>query len=303
MIDICLLGTGGMMPLPNRWLTSLLVRHNGRMILIDCGEGTQIPLKMAEWGFKPIDAILFTHYHADHVAGLPGLLLSLGNAGREEPLIIMGPPGIERVVEGMTVISPELPYELHLIELSDKNESENVLGEVIIKSIPVDHNLTCLAYSLELKRQGKFDIERAKKLNIPVSLWKNLQKGEVVTVEDKVITPKMVLGDERKGIKISYCTDSRPTGELPGFIKNSDLFVCEGMYGDEENREKAVQKKHMMFSEAAYLARDGNVKELWLTHYSPSLDDPKEYIDSARDIFENTICGKDLLKKIIKYED
>ena len=184
MLDICLLGTGGMMPLPNRWLTSLLVRYNGRMILIDCGEGTQIPLKMAEWGFKPIDAILFTHYHADHVAGLPGLLLSLGNAGREEPLVIMGPPGIERVVEGLTVISPELPYELHLIELSDKNESENVLGDVIIKSIPVDHNLTCLAYSLELKRQGKFDVERAKKLNIPVNLWKKLQKGEVVTVEE-----------------------------------------------------------------------------------------------------------------------
>ena len=98
MIDVCLLGTGGMMPLPYRWLTSLLVRYNGSSLLIDCGEGTQIAMKEKGWSFKPIDVICFTHYHADHISGLPGLLLTMGNAERTEPLTMIGPKGLERVV-------------------------------------------------------------------------------------------------------------------------------------------------------------------------------------------------------------
>lgn len=303
MLDVCLLGTGGMMPLPDRWLASLLIRYNGRMILIDCGEGTQISLKMAEWGFKAIDAILFTHYHADHIAGLPGLLLTLGNSGREEPLTLMGPPDISKVVEGLTVISPELPYELRLIELLDNQYSEVCLSDISIKSIPVDHTLPCLSYCIELKRQGKFDVQRAKKLSIPINYWNHLQKGGKIILEDRVINPEMVLGEPRKGIKVCYCTDTRPTEDLVEFIRDSDLFICEGMYGDEDDAGKAVQKKHMMFSEAGLLAKQGNVKELWLTHYSPSLTEPEEYIDAAKTFFTNIITGKDLLKKTIKYEN
>ena len=301
MLDVCLLGTGGMMPLPDRWLTSLLIRYNGRMILIDCGEGTQIPLKMAEWGFKAIDAVLFTHYHADHVAGLPGFLLTLGNSGRTEPLTMIGPPGLKKVVGGLTVISPELPYELQIVELPDSESAETCISDIYIKSIPVDHTLTCLSYCIEIKRQGKFEVERANKLMIPVNYWSRLQKGETIKLEDRVITPEMVLGAPRKGIKICYCTDTRPTEELAGFINGSDLFICEGMYGDAEDSSKAVQKKHMMFSEAALLAKLGNVGELWLTHYSPSLTDPEEYIEAARTIFRDTVAGKDLLAKTIKY--
>ncbi len=303
MIDVCLLGTGGMMPLPNRWLTSLLVRYNGRMILIDCGEGTQIPLKMADWGLKSIDAVLFTHYHADHVAGLPGFLLTLGNSGREEPLTLMGPPGIKEVVKGLTVISPELPYELRLIELPGSENAEACISDIFIRSIPVEHTLTCLSYCVEIKRQGKFDVERAKELMIPVSYWNSLQKGEKITLGNTVITPEMVLGKPRKGIKICYCTDTRPSDELAEFIKDSDLFICEGMYGDENDTGKAEQKKHMMFSEAGQLAKQGNVGELWLTHYSPSLTEPEKYIEAVRTIFANAVEGRDLLTKTIKYKD
>lgn len=301
MLDVCLLGTGGMMPLPNRWLTALLLRYNGRMVLIDCGEGTQIPIKMAKWGFKAIDAILFTHYHADHIAGLPGLLLTLGNSGRVEPLTLIGPPGLKRVVEGLTVISPELPYELKLIELPECQNNEICLNGFIIKSIPADHNLTCISYCIELKRRGKFNAEYARKLKIPVTLWKHLQKGGSITLEDKIINPEMVLGDERKGIKVCYCTDSRPTEDLIKFIKDSELFICEGMYGDDNDRDKAVKNKHMLFSEAAGMADHGNVKELWLTHYSPSMTEPEKYIEAARSIFANTVLGTDLLIQTIKY--
>lgn len=303
MLDVCLLGTGGMMPLPDRWLTSLLIRYNGRMILIDCGEGTQIPLKMAEWGFRTIDAVLFTHYHADHIAGLPGFLLTLGNSGRVEPLTLMGPSGLKKVVEGLTVISPALPYELRLIELSNIENTEICISDIFIKSIPVDHNLPCLSYCIELKRQGKFDVERAKKLSIPVNCWNPLQKGEIITVGDSVINPEMVLGEPRKGIKVCYCTDTRPTEDLIEFIRDSDLFICEGMYGDEDDAGKAVLKKHMMFSEAGLLAKRGSVKELWLTHYSPSLTKPEEYIDAVRTVFTNTVAGRDLITKTIKYQD
>ncbi|KLU63679.1 ribonuclease Z [Desulfosporosinus acididurans] len=303
MLDVFLLGTGGMMPLPNRWLASLLLRHNGRLILIDCGEGTQIPLKMAGWGFKTLDAILFTHYHADHIAGLPGLLLTIGNSGREEPLTLMGPPGLLKIVDGITIISPELPYELRLIELSNIDCSETCICNIDIKSTPVDHTLPCLSYCIELKRQGKFDVAFAKKLNIPINYWNILQKGMTIKFEDKTISPEMVLGERRKGLKICYCTDTRPTEDLVEFIKDSDLFICEGMYANENNWVKAVQKKHMMFAEAGLLAKRGKVKELWLTHYSPSLTKPEEHIEAVRAIFANTIVGKDLLTKTIKYTD
>jgi ribonuclease Z len=215
----------------------------------------------------------------------------------------MGPPGINKVVEGLTVISPELPYELQLIELSDSKESETCINDILIKSIPVDHAISCLAYCIELKRQGKFDAERAMELNIPINYWNRLQKGEMVKLEDRVIYSEMVVGEQRKGIKVCYCTDTRPTEELVDFIKGSDLFICEGMYGDEIDAFKAVQKKHMMFSEAGLLAKQGNVAEIWLTHYSPALIDPEEYIEPIREIFPYTILGKDLLSKEINYQD
>ena len=303
MVDICLLGTGGMMPLPNRWLTSLLLRHNGRMILIDCGEGTQIPIKMAEWGFKTIDAVLFTHYHADHVAGLPGFLLTLGNSGREEPLTLMGPPGISEVIQGLTVVCPQLPYELRLVELQDNCNLECRIGDIIVRSMPVEHNIPCLSYSMELRRQGEFNTRRAEELNIPKQYWSRLQKGETIQLGDRILSPQMVLGKPRKGIKVSYCTDSRPINGLVIFVAQSDLFICEGMYGDAQDSEKAVIKKHMTFSEAASVARQANVRELWLTHYSPSLTGPEMFIDIARNVFSNTTLGKDLLKTTLYFEN
>lgn len=301
MIEVCLLGTGGMMPLQNRWLTSLLVRCNGKMILIDCGEGTQIPIKMAGWGFKSIDVVLFTHFHADHIAGLPGFLLTLGNSGRVEPLTIIGPKGLGRVVEGLCVIAPELPYEIKLIELDENKDTEIIFDDIYVKSIFVDHKLTCFSYSVELKRQGKFDVNKANELSIPLKYWKVLQKGESIVLSDRIITPEMVLGTPRKGIKICYCTDTRPMAALVDFISEADLFICEGMYGDVNDLVKAMDKKHMTFSEAGLLAKQGEVKELWLTHYSPALVNPEEFLSAAKDIFTNTYLGKDLLKKTIKW--
>lgn len=303
MMDVCLLGTGGVMPLRNRWLASLLVRVNGKMILIDCGEGTQVPLKETGWGLKAIGAVLFTHYHADHIAGLPGFLLTLGNSGRTEPLVLAGPPGLKTVVAGLTVICPQLPFPVYLMELSKENMSEFELEGITIRSMPVEHMMPCLAWCLEIKRQGKFDAEKARRLQIPIKYWKMLQRGESVYHEGHAFQPTMVLGPARMGIKVCYCTDSRPADRLAGFIDKADLFVCEGMYGDEADQPKALEKKHMTFSEAAALARKGNVKELWLTHFSPSMERPEDYLKNAAEIFPAVKISRDLMMKTFIFQD
>ncbi|HOQ17253.1 MAG TPA: ribonuclease Z [Defluviitaleaceae bacterium] len=304
MLDICLLGTGGMMPLPNRWLTALLVRYQGRKILIDCGEGTQITLKTLGWGFKTIDVICFTHYHGDHVTGLPGLLLTIGNAGRTEPLTLIGPPGLKKVVEGLCVVTPELPFEIKLIEVNEEEAKEmriEIDRGLFIKMLPVFHRITCFAYVLELERRPKFIPEKARTLNIPVEYWKHLQQGETVRINDKIYSPEMVSGEKRKGLKIAYCTDSRPVENLVDFIADADLFICEGMYGDDADKEQAKKKKHMVFSEAAQLARQAGVKELWLTHFSPALTEPQNFIKVATDIFPYTKVGEDRMTKNLNF--
>lgn len=292
MIDVCLLGTGGMMPLPYRALTSLMVRYNGMNVLIDCGEGTQVSIKQQGWSVKPIDVICFTHFHADHISGLPGLLLTLGNAERKEPITMIGPKRLEKVVNALRTIAPELPFSINFIELEEEQESFTFNG-LRINAFKVNHNITCYGYSLELDRAGKFDVEKAKSEDIPMEFWKRLQKGEVIEDGNRIYTPDMVLGEARKGLKLTYCTDSRPTHQIVQNAMNSDLFICEGMYGEPEKEAKAKEYKHMTFYEAANMAKEAKVKEMWLTHYSPSLAYPLDYEKQVKAIFPETVVAKD----------
>lgn len=292
MLDVCLLGTGGMMPLPNRWLTSLMTRFNGKNLLIDCGEGTQIAVKEKGWTFKPIDVICFTHYHADHISGLPGLLLTMGNAERTEPLTLIGPKGLNRVVSALRVIAPELPFRIECVEITEPEQYFEISGYQIT-AFRVNHNVVCYGYTIEIPRVGKFDVKRAKEQEIPIKYWNPLQKGETVEADGKRYTPDMVLGEARKGIKLTYCTDTRPVPTISQHAKNSDLFICEGMYGEPDKDAKAKEYKHMTFKEAGKLAKEAEVKEMWLTHYSPSLVYPEQYLDCVREIFPNTYTAKD----------
>lgn len=292
MLDVCLLGCGGMMPLPYRWLTALMLRYNGSSILIDCGEGTQVAVREKGWSFKPIDAICFTHYHGDHISGLPGLLLTMGNAERHEPLTLIGPKGLERVVNALRVIAPELPFELKFVEIQGSEQEFEISG-CRIRAFRVNHNVLCYGYTIEIDRAGRFDVERAKKAGIPLMCWNPLQKGNTVQWEGNIYTPDMVLGPQRKGIKLTYTTDTRPTHSIVEHAEGSDLFICEGMYGEPGKEAKAVEYKHMTFKEAAKLARDAKVGELWLTHYSPSLTYPEEFMGDVRKIFANAYPGKD----------
>lgn len=300
MIDVTLIGTGGMVPLPERFLASCLIEYNGKSILIDCGEGTQISLHKGRLSMNRIDTILITHCHADHVSGLPGLLLTIGNQGRIDPLNIIAPRGSTRYLNSLLVVCGYLPYEIRIAELHDTKPQQFEQIGLNITSIPLKHHINCLGYSLELLLKPRFQPEIAKKLNIPVKFWKMLHGGNSVKVDETTYTPDMVLGEPRNPIKISYVTDSRPVKHIKDIVKNSDLFICEGMYGEDEQHDNAVEKMHMIFSEAATIAKEAEVKELWLTHFSPSMSRPEEFIKFASDIFPNAKIGKDLMTTTLK---
>ena len=292
MLDVCLLGTSGMMPLPGRCLTSLMTRYNGSSLLIDCGEGTQVSIRIKGWSVHGIDTICFTHFHGDHISGLPGLLLSMGNSDRTEPVTLIGPKGLEKIVNNLRCIAPELPFDLKFIELEDKIQTIDINGYKIT-AFKVNHNVVCYGYTIDIERGGKFHVEKAMENNIPQKFWSLLQKGNEVQENGVVYTPDTILGPPRKGIKVTYCTDSRPTQSILDNAKDSTLFICEGMYGEKDKQTKAKEHKHMTFYEAAKIAATAQVGQLWLTHFSPSMAKPEMFLDDVREIFNNTIIPKD----------
>lgn len=292
MLDVCLLGTGGMMPLPYRYLTSMMARYNGQSILIDCGEGTQIAMKEKGWSPKPIDIMCFTHYHADHISGLPGMLLTMGNTERTSPLLMIGPKGLERVVNSLRVIAPELPFPIVFKEITQEEERFQFDG-FHIDAFKVCHNVICYGYRISVERNGKFQVDRAKEQNIPVACWNRLQHGESVEYEGCFYTPDMVMGEDRRGISVTYCTDTRPTPLIEKYAADADLLILEGMYGEREKLAKAKEHRHMMFEEAAMIAAKADPKGLWLTHYSPSLTHPEEYMKDVKKIFPRAHAARD----------
>ena len=311
MIDVCLLGTAGTIPLPMRRLSAALVRVGGSLVLLDCGEGTQVALRERGWGLRRLKAIFITHAHADHLLGLPGLLLSLGFSGKgaHEPLTIYGPPPIEDVLRGLLVVAPRLPYPLHVVTLSG-GETFPLDGfdtGVEAGCVSVEHDVPCLAYSLCVRRGPRFEPERAQALGLPVEHWGRLQRGQSVHFGGRTIEPEEVLGANRRGLRLVLVTDTLLTPTVVEFVRaggeGADLLIAEGMYASEEDKPVRWESLHMTFAEAASLARDGGARKLWLTHFGPSLEDPSSHLGRATSIFSATVVGHDGLTETLKFEE
>ena len=293
MLELCTLGTGGTLPLPDRALSSLYVRVNGQALLIDCGEGTQVGIRRLGWGFKCLDGLLLTHFHGDHCTGLVGLLLSLDKAGREETFHIFGPQGLKRVVEGLCVVAPQLGFPVLLHEIPPQGRDLELIG-LKIHAFPVDHGgIPCFGFRLHLPRAAAFDPKRAEALGVPLADWKRLQQGESVRVGFRKIRPEDVTGAARKGITVVFSTDTRPCETLLKHVREADLLILEGMYGSEDKRKQALKNHHMMFSEAAEIAREAEPAALLLTHFSTSVEAPEEYLPETRMVFEKTYTAAD----------
>ncbi len=298
MPEICLAGTGGMLPLKNRYLTGLFVEHNGKAVLIDCGEGMQVALSQFGLKISRIEILLITHCHADHVTGLPGLLLSMGNCSRTEPLDIYMPASCERVFKSLMTVCGRLPFEVRAHKLPDKQAvsftADKIDPMLTISTLPLKHSVSCLGYSLFFDKKPVFKPDNAKALGVPVTLWRRLHAGESVTLEDgRVIAPEEVTGERRKPIKLTYTTDTLPFEGIAQFAEGSDLFVCEGMYGERDKKESMDQKGHMLMQDACGLAAKANAKMLWLTHYSPAEKHPENFEAELLNLFPQVKISRD----------
>ena len=303
MLRVTLLGTGGMMPLKERALASAALSANGRNLLIDCGEGTQVQLRACRLSFKAIDAVLITHFHGDHVSGLPGLLLSMGNQGREEPLLIAGPAGLARVVDSLRIIAPGLPFDIEYRELDPDAPGAFEAAGLAVTPFPLRHGLPCLGYRLTLRRPGRFQPERARANGVPLRLWSVLQRQPQAALDGVTYTRDMVLTPPRRGITVVYATDTRPVDALERAARDCDLLIAEGMYGDPEKLPRARESGHMLMAEAARVAARAGAARLWLTHYSPAMPDPSPWLAGVREIFPHAEPGVDGMSVDLPWRD
>lgn len=292
-----------MQPLPDRWLSSLVIRFGHELTLFDCGEGTQIVARAFSWGFKRISTICISHHHADHVAGLPGILMCIANAGRTDPVTIYGPRKTVQIVEALLTICPRLPYPLKVVELGEGGEAV-IAGDLKARVIEVrQRTMPVLAWRFELPRHRGFDRDAALRDQVPQSAWSQLQDGIDVTVDGRELRAESYLGPKRAGIAFGIVTDTRPGPRITELMQGVDLLVSEATYLEDDDLEKAKIVDHFVLSEACALANEAGAKRLLLTHFSGAYLDPLAYEPSAKELFPNAEIGYSGWETTLSYPD
>ncbi len=309
MIAITLLGTGATMPLPNRALTAVHLAYGGRSILFDCGEGTQSAARNAHVSLMKTDLIALTHYHGDHIFGLPGLLQTFSCLGRITPLAITGPEGLEAAMHPILQLCGPLTFDVRLIPLNEEGFPVCDLfpcwdSECYLSPVQTRHRVASCGYRFDLHRPGKFDSSAAEALKIPKPLWRLLQHGRPVTLEDgRTAFPEQVLGPARKGLSVVFSGDTAPCDSLTAAAAEADLFICEATYGDDSFLQQAEKYGHCTFSQAAKMASDASAKRLWLAHFSQIMEDPEDFMVNAQSIFPEAVCGNDGMTLTLRFEE
>ena len=279
MIDLAILGTGGMMPTRERWLSSMLVRLGSQMMLFDAGEGVQIPWREQGWGIKSLSLICLSHHHADHIAGLPGVLYALANAGREEPVTIIGPKGTRALISGLREAAPVLPFDILVADLPPTSTWQ--WQSLRISTVPGLHRIPVLLYRFDLPRNPAFLADKAEASGVARSLWSQLASGVDVHHEGALVRAADFTGPDRRGISFGIMTDTRPTAAAIDHFREVDLLITEGTYGDDADAQNAIDNRHMTFREAAGVALETGAKRLVVTHFSPKMLSPIDYIENG----------------------
>lgn len=306
MLRVCLLGTAGQCPRPNRYLSSAFISMENIGVLIDCGEGTQMALSSAAIGCKKIDYICLTHYHSDHVGGLAGVLLAMSNQGRTEPVTLIGPEGLEDVYKNLTYLIRKLQFSVKFITIKEGEDFRLELGTAAISAFKLHHTVPCYGYNFEVYRKPKFLQEKAIAMGVPRKLWSAINDGNTVFSGGRAYTADMFYGNPRRGIKVSFCTDTRPYGRGVDIVKNvrdADLFICEAMYGSGTRASRAKETCHMFMQDAAKLAREAGVGMVWLTHFSPANMNPYAELDSLKEIMPELYIGRDGMTTELLYSE
>lgn len=299
MVDVILLGSGATRPLPDRALAALWLQVGGRGLLFDCGEGTQVSAQRYGASLYKLDTLLLTHYHGDHLFGLPGLLQSMAALGRTEPVTVAGPPGLDAVLDAVLALAGPLPFALARHTFADCRGTLALPGGAGVTAFPADHRVPCCLYRYTLPRAGRFMPEKARALGIPVSLWRALQAGQPAGG----FTPDQVLGPARRGLSIVYATDTGPTAELAAMARDADLLCMDATYADDADIPKARLYGHATCAEAGALAAEAGVRRLWLTHYSAAVTDTAPGLAAARAKYPTAEAGFDGKRLTIPFDD
>ena len=303
-----MMGTAATMPLPDRALTAAVAECGGHSLLFDCGEGTQTAARRAGVNLMKMDAVCLTHYHGDHIFGLPGLLQTLGCQGRTRPLALYGPKGLGEVWAALRVLTGPLPYPVYAEVLDAPAALCEKFGGwpqgAKLTPVPTRHRVVSQGYRLDLPRAGRFSPEQARALGVPVKQWKTLQHGESITLDGgRVIQPEAVLGPARQGLSFVFSGDTAPCPALEKAAAGADLLLCDSTYALPEQAAQAKQYGHSTFGQSAALAAKAGAKRLWLVHYSPMITDPEEELAQAQSLFPAAECGFDGKQIILQYDE